>query len=1123
LAGFCHLHNHSEMSLLDGMSRIRDIPARARELGMEACALTDHGVLYGAVDFARACRAEGVKPIIGVEGYLARRTRHDMEPRLDDAPYHMLLLAESDEGYQKLVGAVSRAWTEGFYYRPRMDREILSGLGGGVIATSGCLSAEVPTLIRQGRMAEARQAVAFYRDVFGRENFFLEIMDHGLAEEALVVAGLLDLQKEFGLGLVATQDAHYLRQEDAEAHDVLLCIQTGKTLSQPDRMKYPNDLFYLRSPEEMAAIFREHPEALANTVEIARRCHAEPDRRGSYLPDFATPDGSPPGAYLRRLVEERLPARYPGPALDARERAEYELGIIEHMGFESYFLITSDFVDFARANGIAVGPGRGSAAGSLVAYVLGITDIDPIRYHLFFERFLNPERVTMPDIDIDFDYNRRDEVIAYVIERYGADRVSHIITFGTMAARAAMRDVARVLEMPYGEADRLAKMVPNELGITLERALENSPDLAAAVRTNPRVARTMALARAIEGMPRHASVHAAGIVIAPEPLTNLVPLQKMADGTVVTQFPMTTLEELGLLKMDFLGLRTLTVLEDTCRLVAEAGEGEVKLDEIPLDDPEAFGILARADTFGIFQMESQGMRQVLRDLAPSHIEDVIAAVSLYRPGPMENIPLFISQKRNGNVRYLHPDLEPILRDTYGVMVYQEQVMEVASTMAGYTLGQADLLRRAVGKKKAEILDAEREHFVEGCLAKGHSRQLALELFDLIYKFANYGFNRAHGAAYGLLAYQSAYLKAHHTAAYLAAHLSNSSGSAETIAQGLADAKAHDIAVLGPDVNASRPGFSVEGGKIRVGLTAVKGLGEESARQIADGAPYASFFAFLEAHPSLSRKALESLIRAGATDGFGTRRTLLEALPRLSDEAGRRHRQHLDGQLSLFGEGDLTPPEPVLGPSLPDDARGRLDGEREALGFFLSGHPLDAFTSTIAREGAVSATEIREMADGATVRVAGVVARVSHRTTRSGDPMSRLVLSDRTGEVAAVVFPKAMQRSRPFLEVGLAVLAEGRVDQQEDGAVLIIDAMEALEAGGRITLSELPEDRSKVVGILRAHPGRDEVFALVGGVPVPMHARVDAASALLIEALEAELGKGAITVELPLVAHPGEAP
>ncbi|MHB1505412.1 MAG: DNA polymerase III subunit alpha [Sulfobacillus sp.] len=1113
---FCHLHCHSEMSLLDGMSRVSELPRRARELGMSALALTDHGVLSGAVDFTAACRDEGVKPILGAEGYLARRGHLDKEPRLDDQPYHLLMLAESQIGYRNLVQLVSTAWTAGFYYRPRVDKELLAAHQEGLIVTSGCLSGEIPSLILAGQVEQAWQSARWYRDVFGPERFLIELMDHGLEDELRVRPHLLEMAQRLDLKLIATQDAHYLYPEDARAHDILLCIQTAKTVNQPDRMRYPNGSFYLKSPQEMARLFAEIPQAVTNTLAIAERCQASPGWEGAHAPDFVLPAGETAKSHLHALVASRLPERYANPSAQVLQRLDDELAVISGTGFESYFLITADFVDFARRQGIAVGPGRGSAPGSVVAYVLGITDIDPIAYHLLFERFLNPERISPPDIDIDFDYTRRDEVIRYVRDRYGEDRVAHIITFGTLAARAAIRDVARALEVPYAEADRMAKLVPAELGITLERALDLAPELMSMAHLTPQLSELFEIARKLEGMPRHASVHAAGIVIAPGPLNQLVPLQKMTDGTVVTQFTMTALEEIGLLKMDFLGLRTLTVIDQAVRQLQAAGAPVPDRGQMPLDDAATLRLLGEADTYGVFQMESDGMRQLLRDLRPSGIEDVIAAVSLYRPGPMENIKLFLQQKHSGAIHYLHPDLAPILADTYGVIVYQEQVMEVAAVMAGYTLAEADLLRRAMGKKKAEILIAERAKFVQGCLGKGHPLALAESLYDLIFRFANYGFNRAHGASYGLLAYQTAFLKAHHPAAYLAAHLTSLAGNEGKVAEGLADLAAHQVAVLAPDVNHSQVAFSTEGPAVRVGLLAVKNLGEQAAAELVAerGSGYRSLFDLLARLPSLNRRAAESLIRAGALDALGTRSQHLAALAPYMDEVARRRRRQSTGQIGLFEEAEAS--EPTLPPVPAQSDAERLAGEQDALGFFLSGHPLDAFGEEIAIGRLTTVSRLGERRDGERVSVAGVIDKVRTLTTKKGEPMARLTLSDRFGQAQAVVFPQAMAKAGAFLEGGLAVQVTGRVEHQEEESTILVEQIEALAKEPELIVAWDPEAaRESLLQVLSACAGRSPVVLSWQGEETRLpDVRVDVGRSLLTTALEKLIGPGGFSVRRP---------
>ena len=1108
-AEFVHLHLHSEMSLLDGMSRVSEIPGRIRELGMDACALTDHGVLYGLIDFDEACRQQGVRPILGVEAYMAPGSRFDQGGGAGErSSYHMLLLAMNDVGWHNLVRLMSIASLEGFYRRPRIDKEVLRQLNEGLIGSTGCLQGEVPSLLRLGRVDEARRAIADYIDIFGRERYIVEVWDHDMPEQRPVVRQLLALAKEFGLRVVATQDAHYLRREDAEAHDVLLAIQTGKTLDDPGRLRYPNDEFYVKSPAEMAALFHELPEALSNTLWVRDACDVKLGEGKILLPRYEVPGGEDPDHYLRRLCQERLPRRYPNPSAEVRERMAYELDVIARMGYQSYFLIVADFVDFARGAGIAVGPGRGSAAGSLVAYVLGITDLDPLRYHLLFERFLNPERVTMPDMDIDFDYRRRHEVIEYVQRRYGQDHVAQIITFGTMAARAAIRDVGRVLQWPYADVDRLAKLVPAEIGITLNRALEGS-ELGAVYRSDELARGLLDFARQLEGLPRHASVHAAGVVIAPQPVSELVPLQKMPDGSVVTQFPMTTLEHLGLLKMDFLGLRTLTVVEQARRLAAGQGEAPPPLAELPDDDPTTFRMLQAADTWGVFQLESSGMQDMLRDLRPSHVEDIIAAVSLYRPGPMENIPLFIQSKHAGTPNYLHPDLEPILRDTYGVIVYQEQVMQVAAVMAGYTLGEADLMRRAMGKKKREILEAEQDRFVAGCLRKGYTRELGQELFDLILRFANYGFNKAHGAAYGVLAYETAYLKAHHPVAYAAALLSSVADNSDKVAEYLEDVRRRGIAVLTPDVRRAEADFSVEGQAIRFGLSAIKGLGTTTAQEIVEargGGPYRDFFDFTSRLAGkLNRRTLEALVQAGACDGFSESRAALFAA---IDDSLRMDRRGPQDQLDLFGAAEA--PRPIL-PDLPDwPPAERLRRERESLGCYVTGHPLEQHRALARERGAI---ELREaVAQGGEATVAAVVESVRVVTTRRGDRMGFARIMDGTGGCEAVVFPKLLPTVERAAESLEPMLLRGRIEADEAGARLVAQEIEPLRRPPALFLRIPDEDAwQRARRELELHPGPCPVYRFAPGATRARPTGLSVASPDGLTAALQFLGDGSVVV------------
>ncbi|MFS8640288.1 MAG: DNA polymerase III subunit alpha, partial [Symbiobacteriaceae bacterium] len=952
---FVHLHVHSEYSLLDGAARVGELAARAAELGMPALALTDHGVMYGAIDFYKACKQHGIKPIIGCEIYMARRTRHDREPKVDDQSYHLLVLAQNERGYRNLIKIVSRAFSEGFYYKPRADRELLAEHSEGLIVTSGCIGSEIPRLLLEGNEEAALEAVRWYLDVFG-DRFYFEIQDHGLPEERKAYRKIVELAKRFDVPLVATNDVHYLRREDAAAHEVLLCIQTGKTLDDPNRMRFENDEFYLKSPQEMAEVFRELPEALTNTVRLAERCNIEFEFGRFLLPHYEVPEGHDAASYLRYLCETKLPERYPNADSQVRDRLNHELEIITRMGYPAYFLIVWDFVDFARRNGIAVGPGRGSAAGSLVAYVLGITDIDPLRYNLLFERFLNPERVTMPDIDIDFDDHRRDEVIDYVVRKYGRDRVAQIITFGRMLARAVIRDVGRVMGLPYGEVDKIAKMVPAQLGITLDQALESSPELKQAYEQQPVVRQLVDMARKLEGMPRHASVHAAGVVIGRDPLMEHVPLQRMQDGSTVTQFPMTTLEELGLLKMDFLGLRTLHVIQETEEIINTTGVRDVLAEEaaghgaaegggdavptprdgaaagaasggarssrrfsvrdIPLDDQATFEAISRGETAAMFQVESSGFTQMLRSLRPTSIEDLIAAVALFRPGPLGSgmVDDFIKRKHGEvPVEYLHPWLEPILKETYGTIVYQEQVMQIASVMAGFTLGQADLLRRAMGKKKPEEMQKQREKFVAGAREKGIDPELATRIFDLMEYFAGYGFNKSHSAAYGYLAYVTAYLKTHYPAPYMAATLSSVMSNSDRVAEYINECRRLGIPVLPPDINQSDERFTIvpdpgaRGGyAIRFGLAAIKNVGHAAIESILEArrshGPFRSLSDFCQRVDlrHVNRRALESLIKAGAFDCLGVPRArLLAGLEEVMARAQRVQKQRESGQVSLL--------------------------------------------------------------------------------------------------------------------------------------------------------------------------------------------------------------------------------
>jgi len=1056
---FCHLHTHTEYSLLDGAARLDDILVRARELGMSSLAITDHGAMYGVVDFYRRAKEAGVHPVIGCEVYVARRTRHDRDPRRDGDPYHLVLLAENQEGYNNLVKLVSRAYLEGLYYKPRVDDELLAEHHRGLICLSGCIGGEIPLLILRGQVDEARRRAAWHRDLFGPDNYFFELQDHGLEEEQVVNRALVELGRALSIPLVATNDVHYVSPDDAKAHDILLCIQTGRSYSETNRLRFPSDTFYLRSEEDMGRLFADLPEALENTERIARRCQVEFDFSATHLPHFELPDGEESSAsYLRRLCHERLTHRYPQRTEEVQKRLDYELSVIERMGYPDLFLIVWDFVQYARSRDIPVGPGRGSAASSIVAYILEITDVDPLRYKLVFERFLNPERVTLPDFDIDFCFERRDEVIRYVVDKYGEDCVAQIVTFGTMAARAVVRDVGRALDMPYGEVDRIAKMVPHALGMTLKRALELSPDLAKANAENEQVQVLTGIARRLEGLPRHASVHAAGVVIARRPLIEYVPLQRMGDGSVVTQFPMNILEDLGLLKTDFLGLRTLTMMREAERLIGEKTPGGWGLNEIPMDDQDTLAMIGRGDTLGVFQLESGGMRDLLRDLQPETFEDVIAAVALFRPGPMENIPAFLANKRDRRkVQYPHPDLEPILKDTYGIMVYQEQVMQVASALAGFSLGEADVLRRAMGKKKPEVLATMREKFIQGCRSNGHSAELARELFGFIEKFASYGFNRAHTVPYALLAYQTAYLKAHHPLEFMAALLTSWVGSSDRVAEYAAECRNLGIAVLPPDVNASGSGFLAEGEAIRFGLAAVKNLGQGAIEAILqarrEGGRFSSFRDFCERVDmhQLNRRAAESLIKAGAFDSLGYGRAPLLAGHELVMQAAQTLQQHRNaGQVSLFDMA-RTVGEPLVAveESLPDakplTREQLLALEKEVLGVYVSGHPLEEYRDQLSLGVSAATSDLSQLPHSSEVVMGGLVASQKRVITRNGDSMAFVKLEDLHSQVEVVIRPKVLLECVDSLYDDAVILVRGRVSWQDEQVKVVAERIEPLSS------------------------------------------------------------------------------
>ncbi|ADG83172.1 DNA polymerase III subunit alpha [Thermincola potens] len=1049
-ADFIHLHVHTEYSLLDGAARIRDLVSAAAEKGMKALAVTDHGSMFGVIDFYKACKKAGIKPILGCEVYVAPRSMDDREPGRDDANYHLVLLAENETGYKNLLHIVSEAYTRGFYYKPRTDKAALRKHSEGLIALSACLGGEIATAIVNGQSDKARAAAREYEDIFGKGNFFLELQDHGLENQRMVNMELVKIGRELNIPLVVTNDVHYVRKSDAEVQDVLLCIGTGRTMEDADRMEFGTSEFYLKDAREMALLAGEYPEALANTVNIAARCNVEFDFSQNYLPDYMIPEGHTVESYLRQLCLDGLKKRYPNAGEEVRRRLEYELQVINDMGFPGYFLIVWDFVRFAREKGILVGPGRGSAAGSLVAYTLGITNIDPLKYDLLFERFLNPERVTMPDIDIDFCYEKREEVIRYVIERYGADRVAQIITFGTMAARAAIRDVGRALNMPYAEVDRVAKMIPGELGMTLDKALEASPELRELYETEPKVHKLVDMARAIEGMPRHASTHAAGVVIGREPLTRYLPLYRSSDGVVTTQFAKETVEEIGLLKMDLLGLRTLTVIGDAVNIIKHTTGDEIDIDNIPLDDRATYEMLGRGDAIGVFQLESSGMRAILKELKPEVLDDIIALVALYRPGPLGSgmVEDFIRRKHGqSEIKYLHPALEPILKDTYGVILYQEQVMRIASDLAGFTLGEADLLRRAMGKKKPEVIAGLRNQFIEGARKNNIEETIAGQIFDLMEYFAGYGFNKSHSAAYALVSYQTAYLKANYPVAYMAALLTSVAGSSDKVAVYIEECKRMGIDILPPDINESLVNFTVVGDKIRFGLAAVKNVGRQAIEHIIavrSKKKFASLLDFCERaeHRVVTKRVIESLIKGGAFDSLtGNRRQLLEGLDRCLEWAAKRQKDLSTGQISLFDvyEGDSSFGGEVPLPPVPDFPQHELLAmEKEMLGLYISGHPLEQYRRELAEKTTATTAQLVEMQDQEEVVIGGIIAGMRKITTRRGETMLLMNLEDLVGSVEVIVFPKVYQQFRAMIYPDAILFIRGRINQGDEEVKIIAE-------------------------------------------------------------------------------------
>lgn len=1077
---FVHLHTHTEYSLLDGAARIEKLVNRAVELEMSALAITDHGVMYGVVDFYKTCLKKGIKPIIGCEVYVAPNHRTDRVPGRDDGNRHLVLLAENNEGYKNLIKIVTTAHVEGFYYKPRVDKELLKMHHHGIIALSACLAGEVSEYLLNNQFDMACQSAVEYQEIFGQGNFFLEIQNHGLEEQRKVNSGMLQVHKRTGIPIVATNDVHYIKREDAFVQDVLLCIQTGKNLADTSRMSFSSQEFFLKSEEEMNLLFGEYPEALKNTEKIAERCQVDFRFGDHYLPVFEVPEGFTLDTYLREKCYEAFSRLYPEQTEEQRNRLEYELSVISQTGFSGYFLIVSDFCQYARAHGIAVGPGRGSAAASMVAYLMGITTVEPLKHDLLFERFLNPERVSMPDIDIDFDPEGREKVISYVMQKYGADKVCQIITFGTMGAKAAIRDVGRVLGMPLARVDKVAKAIPGDLGMNLEKALSVSPDLAKLIEEDQETKRLFELAQSLEGMPRHASTHAAGVVIAKEPLVNYLPLQRTSDGSfMMTQFPMKTVEEIGLLKMDFLGLRNLTIIQETLRLIQETRGYLIDLQNIPFDNEQTYKMLSVGNSTGVFQLESGGMRSVLKELKPSCFEDIIAVISLFRPGPMEQIPEFIRRKHGGKISFLHPKLQPILQSTYGIIVYQEQVMQIARDLAGYSLGRADLLRRAMGKKKKEIMEEERQSFIyglkdssgewliSGALRCGLTESEANEIFDLMAKFAEYGFNKGHATAYAVISYQTAYLKANYPLEFTAALLSTVMNSSDKVSFYIHEARTSGIQILPPDVQTSKVGFSIEGQGIRFGLGAVRNVGINVVEKIMEArreGPFKTLYDFCIRVDGkvLNKRVLESLLRAGSFGTLCKRAQGIQALDLVLDLAQRRQKDKETGQFSLFDYSESVD-EGIELPEVEEyNERDLLAMEKEYLGLYLSGHPLGSLLPKLKNATSSDILSCLESEEEKRVILGGLVTGYRTTVTKRGEMMASFVLEDLTGTIEVLVFPRIFAQTSGVKDDQIVVV-EGRYNIREDERKIFAEKIMGLDqASEKRPESKKPVEQGEVL-------------------------------------------------------------
>ncbi len=1105
---FTHLHVHTQYSLLDGSSKIDEITARAKELGMDSMAITDHGVMYGVIDFYRAARANGIKPILGCEVYVAPGSRFDKEAGVnEDRYYHLVLLAENNTGYANLMKIVSKGFVDGFYYKPRVDYEVLEQYSEGIICLSACLAGEVQKYLARNMYEEACKAALHYQDIFGKGNFFLELQNHGIPAQAMVNQLLMKMHNELGIDLVATNDIHYTYADDAEAHDILLCIQTGKKVSDEDRMRYEGGQYYVKSEDEMRKLFSYAPDALENTHKIAERCNVEIEFGVTKLPHFDVPDGYDSWTYLNHLCNEGLIKRYGDKAEELRERLEYELGVIQKMGYVDYFLIVWDFINYAKSNGIAVGPGRGSAAGSVVSYTLAITDIDPIKYNLLFERFLNPERVSMPDIDIDFCYERRPEVIEYVMRKYGSDRVVQIVTFGTLAARGVIKDVGRVLDMPYAKTDMLSKMIPNDLGITIDKALAANNEFKTLYETDGEVKYLIDICKRLEGLPRHTSMHAAGVVIGSKPIDEFVPLSRASDGTLTTQFTMTTIEELGLLKMDFLGLRTLTVIQNAERLINKKEGRTFNINDIDYNDKTVLDMIGTGKTEGVFQLESPGMKSFMKELKPSSLEDMIAGISLYRPGPMDFIPKYIKGKNNPeSITYACPELEPILSPTYGCIVYQEQVMQIVRDLAGYTLGRSDLVRRAMSKKKQYVMEEERHNFiygneeqgVPGCKARGIPENVASGIYDTMMDFAKYAFNKSHAACYAFVSFQTAYLKCYYPIEFMAALMTSVLDNTGKVSQYILACRQMGIQILPPDINEGDGAFSVSDGAIRYGLLAIKSLGrpviEAITAERANG-PFVDIKDFVTrlSGKEVNKRTVESFIKSGSFDSFGlTRKQMMVIYADVMDSVAQEKKEAVSGQMSLF---DMFAPEEkpsdITVPDIGEYSKGELLAmEKEVLGVYVSGHPMDEYrdlwtknitnmTSDFELDEETGRTKVE---DSARVIVGGMISGIKVKMTKNGKSMAYMTLEDPAGTVEVVVFPKPFMEYRKDMTEDNKVFISGTVDlrDEENGKVLCnkIIAFDSIPKDCWIKFPNKQayiDSEKELLNIIKASDGNDRII------------------------------------------------